>query len=290
MKTRTCIVATKNVPIILLPQYCDGDITSVLYTSMDGEKDELVMSSAYMPSDARNKRPGDMVCELVNFSSKTCRPLVLACDTNSHHTLWGSSNINSYCEELMEFIASTSLEILNKGKEPTFVTKTRKEVLDVTFATRSILDRIANWRVSNEETLSDHKEINFEIQTGNVKAIPFKNPRRTDWECFKARLNELLEDMAWNADITTCEQHDTQVTKLTSVLREAFMSSCPNSSVKQRGIAWWNKKLNTLKLSCIKLYRWHSRGPDEGKEVRWAAYTERRNEYTSKIAKSKKNA
>lgn len=101
-------------------------------------------------------------------------------DTNSHHTLWGSSNINSYGEELVEYLASTNLEILNRGNEPTFVTMAREEVLDVTFATRSFLDRIAHWRVSREETLSDHKEINFIIFTEKEKVKIFKNPRRTD--------------------------------------------------------------------------------------------------------------
>lgn len=192
-----------NVPIILLPQFCDGDITTVLYTSIDGKNDELVLSSSYMPSDAKDKRPGNMVCDVVNFCSNTSRPLVLGCDTNSHHTLWGSSNINGYGEELLEFIASTNLEILNRGKEPTFVTKTRREVLDVTFATRQILDRIVNWRVSSEETLSDHREINFEIQVGKEKEIFFKNPRRTKWECFKTHLNIFLMDMAWNANMET---------------------------------------------------------------------------------------
>lgn len=108
-----------------------------------------------MPSDANADRPGIMFSELVNFCSSNGKPLFLGSDTNSHHTLWGSTNINSYGEELVEYLASTNLEILNRGNEPTFVTSVRKEVLDVSFASRSFLNRISKWRVSREETASD---------------------------------------------------------------------------------------------------------------------------------------
>lgn len=44
MKTRTCIIATKNVSLILLPQHCDGDTATVLFTSTD----EFILSSLSM--------------------------------------------------------------------------------------------------------------------------------------------------------------------------------------------------------------------------------------------------
>lgn len=51
MKTRTCIVATKNVSITILPQFCDGDNTSVLVnTGSDGLNEEFIISSSYMPT------------------------------------------------------------------------------------------------------------------------------------------------------------------------------------------------------------------------------------------------
>lgn len=106
-----------------------------------------------MPGDTDECRPGSMVNSLVSYCSNSGRPLILGCDANSHHTLWGSTDINKYGTELVEFLVTTDLEILNQGNTPTFVTKTRNEVLDVSFASRGFLDRISNWHVSNEETL-----------------------------------------------------------------------------------------------------------------------------------------
>ena len=82
-------------------------------------------------------------------------------DVNAHHTVWGSTDTNSRGEKLLEFIASTSMDIMNRGNSPTFVTKNRSEVLDITLATQNISNRISQWHVSNEDSLSDHREINF---------------------------------------------------------------------------------------------------------------------------------
>lgn len=72
-------------------------------------------------------------------------------------------------------MALTNLVILNRGKEPTFATAVRKEVLDMSFASRSFLGRISNWRVSKEETASEHREINFEILNAKEEVKIFKN-------------------------------------------------------------------------------------------------------------------
>jgi hypothetical protein len=41
--------------------------------------------------------------------------LVVGCDSNAHHSVWGSTSCNSRGEALVEFLNSTKLEILNRG-------------------------------------------------------------------------------------------------------------------------------------------------------------------------------
>lgn len=291
MKTRTCIIGTKNVSITLLPQFCDGDTTSILVnTGTDGLNEEFVMSSSYMPGDTNVCRPGIMVSTLVNFCSDSGRPLILGCDANSHHTLWGSTDINKYGQELAEYLATTDLEILNKGNTPTFVTSSRSEVLDVTFATRSMLERVRNWHVSNDETLSDHKEINFNILTCAQNSQLFRNPRNTDWTQFSSILNELLNDTNWTMNPSTQEDLDESVEKLTNSIHSAFVQSCPGHTNRPKGNQWWNRELNSLKRECRKLYRWYKNSSQAAKAARWTAYTIKRNLYNSLIDISKKNS
>jgi hypothetical protein len=59
-----------------------------------------------------------------------CHP-VWGCDSNVHHTAWGSSNCNDRGEVLVEILNPLNLEILNQGNEPTFCSDYRQEVIDI---------------------------------------------------------------------------------------------------------------------------------------------------------------
>jgi len=83
-------------------------------------------------------------------------PLVIACDSNSHHTAWGSSECNARDIRLLEYLATTGLEIANIGAEPTFVAGNKRTVIDITLASGSLMQDIHAWEVSKEDTMADH--------------------------------------------------------------------------------------------------------------------------------------
>jgi hypothetical protein len=57
--------------------------------------------------------------ELVQYCEEEHLYLIIGCDSNAHHTAWGSTNCNGRGEALVEFLDASSLEILNRGNEPT---------------------------------------------------------------------------------------------------------------------------------------------------------------------------
>jgi hypothetical protein len=67
------------------------------------------------------------------------------------------------------------LEILNRGNERTFCNSRRVEVLDITLGTCELLERIKDWEVSSEPSLSDHRHIMFKL-VGSVPASFFRDP------------------------------------------------------------------------------------------------------------------
>ena len=81
--------------------------------------------------------------------------------TDAHHTTWGSSNTNPRREDLLAHCVSSDLNfcIVNVGNKPTFRTKTREEVLDLTLVNRCAWDRVVGWHVSNVLSFSDHMYI-----------------------------------------------------------------------------------------------------------------------------------
>jgi hypothetical protein len=61
----------------------------------------------------------------------------------------------------VEFLNTTSLEILNRENVPTFCIEGRLEVLDITLGSLRPLESIIGWEVSSEPFLSDHRHILF---------------------------------------------------------------------------------------------------------------------------------
>lgn len=163
-----------------------GDITTIHLDSQKGKtNEELIFSSIYMPYGEQTNIPDETACEAIRFSAESGIPIIIGADCNAHHALWCSSNTNMRGEKLVEYLASTELELLNTGNSPTFSNRNRKEIIDISLASQSISNRIKNWTVSPEETLFDHKEIQFTLECNIDAEILFRNPKNTNW----SRLN-----------------------------------------------------------------------------------------------------
>jgi hypothetical protein len=104
---------------------------------------------------------------------------------------WGSTNFNGRGEALIEFLNSTTLEIFNRGKEPTFCTSVRRDVIDVTLGSFGLMDSVTDWEVFSEPSLCDHRLILF-ILRGSSPVVHFRNPRGNNWGSFRGSLEEKL--------------------------------------------------------------------------------------------------
>ena len=58
--------------------------------------------------------------------------LVIGCDVNAHHTVWGSTDCCVTGKDLLEFLGTINLDILNIGCKPNFKNAVREEVIDIT--------------------------------------------------------------------------------------------------------------------------------------------------------------
>ena len=241
-------------------------------TGKDGMNEDIVICSAYLPGDGADSTPGKTISDLITFCTESGNPLVLGGDVNAHHTLWGSSDINKRGTDLVEYLATTDLEILNRGNEPTFVTSSRKEVLDVSFATRNFVDRICGWHVSPEESLSDHREIRFSISFSCGQEALFRNPRNTNWEVFTESLSSYMDNLILPPVLDTTEELDLVVDALTDALHSSFVTACPGKINKPKKNHFWNKKLSVLRKECRRLYRFYRMSPDSMRDSNWKSY------------------
>jgi hypothetical protein len=191
-RSRACIIAT-YMNLWVLPEFSCRDLVAVLVKyNGEGAERRIVVCSSYLPYDSEDPPPSRELEDLVRYCEKENLYLLVGCDSNAHHTAWGSTNCNHRGEALMEFLSSSNLEILNRGNEPTFSNIARQEVIDITLGSLGLLDSIADWEVSVEPSMSDHRHILFTLR-GSVPVPLIRNPKGTNWDSFQEDLRRGME-------------------------------------------------------------------------------------------------
>ncbi|EDW36721.1 GL22410 [Drosophila persimilis] len=97
--------------------------------------------------------------------------LIVGCDANAHHCQWGSTDTNERGEYLFNYLLTTQMVLLNRGSDPTFIIKNRKEVLDLTLASHELHGNIVFWRALEEHFCSDHSDIENNSEASRLRKV-----------------------------------------------------------------------------------------------------------------------
>ncbi|XP_036327418.1 uncharacterized protein LOC118740028 [Rhagoletis pomonella] len=188
-----------DISLIQEPWYISSPDTTVVNLELMN-KQSCLISSVYMAHD--RPCPPQEVATLQRLAGAS--PVLLGCDANSRRTLSGSSETNE------------------RGSTPTFIFASTpdfcgwEEVLDLALLTEGSL-KVNKWRVSDEETLSDHRRILFELNIAADTPTPFRNPRKTDWDLFQKVIGKELKKLPVE-DIPTRGELDAKVDSLNKTL------------------------------------------------------------------------
>ena len=192
-KVRAAIVTTNNIDAWQILQHTNADQSVIAFQS--GGK-TFVLASVYMPFDSKENPPPEGLVKLKDFCEVNNFHLTVGSDCNSHHALWGCKYNNKHGDALADYILSHDIHVVNTGSKPTFQVKNRTQIIDITLADTRMLEHIENWRVTDRTTLSDHKQIEFEIQTElKIKTREYRNIKKTNWEGYLRDLEEKLTDV-----------------------------------------------------------------------------------------------
>ena len=263
---RAAIVTTKGLTCWKLDQFCNEDQSTIaLYT---GANKITAVTSVYMPYDSPEPPPSNTLVNLTTFCEENNWELVVGADANSHNIAWGSSDNNNRGEKLMDFIVSTNLYICNLGTTPTFENAIRSEVIDITLATSNTMDKLIDWKVTQNASLSDHNRITFKINSELPKSNAiFRNIRKTDWEKYKSTLNVEISKIKNEFEFS---ELDDKAKLMENTIRKSFEASNQPRTTKQSSKPkWWNAELNRLKRE-TQIYRnRYRRTPTEIKKNKW---------------------
>ena len=148
---------------------------------------------------AKEPAPPNLLRNVLVFTENKQIPTVVGTYANAHHTIWVSSDINFRGEDLLAYCVSADLKFCNVGNKPTFRTKTREEVQDLTLVNRCAWDRVIGWHVSNVPSFSDHMYIRFQVKTRiQNQAKMFQNVRRTSWNKYVDELEQKLNERLYH--------------------------------------------------------------------------------------------
>lgn len=246
-KVRTCVVVNNNLNAFFLSNLSCCDLTAIkIKHNISGKPHEIVLASVYLPYDSILPPPTSEMAALVTYCEQNNLQLLMSMDANAHHICWGSSDTNFRGKELLEYFTNTSLVVLNNGNEPTFITKTRKEVIDLTLSTTKLANSITDWLVSKEVSMSDHRLIEFSINCQIILETTVKrNPRKANW----VKYSDILDNLSLTSHTPlTIEDLEFSASELSDAIVTAFNSSCPISKPRlETNPPWWSNRLKTLR-------------------------------------------
>ena len=108
-RPRACIYATPDLCCSLIPMFSNEDIVAVRVNNVCRRGDNFVFVSAYIA--AEEPAPRNLLRDLLLFTENKQIPTIVGADANAHHTIWGSSDINSRGEDLLACCATARADL-----------------------------------------------------------------------------------------------------------------------------------------------------------------------------------
>lgn len=145
------------------------ELTYTTAILLENNKEKITVINSYAPPQAEFNDILDEIEEVINI---TKGEILLTGDFNAHSQQWGYADIDQRGNSMTDFMLQHSLFLVNPpGAPPSFHTvrgtKELKGWPDLTMSTIKLKDSITNWEISDDESLSDHRYIKFQIDYNN---------------------------------------------------------------------------------------------------------------------------
>ncbi|CAK9820187.1 Putative 115 kDa protein in type-1 retrotransposable element R1DM [Anthophora quadrimaculata] len=186
--------------------------------------------------------------------------IILAGDLNAKHVIWtkklGRQGNNKRGEIIAETLNTLNLTCCNKGMKATCKKPMGESVVDITIATDGIVQKIKDWKVLDDETLSDHEYINYRIDDTNEKVTRREATMEVHWNIEKMNKNKLrkeFEKMSLNCNGMTLDEEVEHVEK---EIRKICNAAMTQKKIKvKKNAYWWNESIATIRRKCVRLKR-----------------------------------
>lgn len=284
---RACVVI-RGLDAELVPKHTSRDLTvvKVKYQTGVGTGKEMLVASAYL--HGLRDVPTQELKALMEDENLRGLDLIIGCDSNSHHFLWGDKSCDERGHKLIEFLDQFDLDVVNRDSVPTFSTGRGETVIDLTLCSFSTTGSIRDWHVSKDVSLSDHRYIKFWLEGRGASPVYRRNPRKTDWGKYTDSLKTRMGDFP--SDFSSTELIDKAVRHLEASVISSFKDSCPlRKKSEKSGDPWWDNHLDQLRKKVRKLFRQQKRDAVKYRSLYLAQLTSYKSEIRKKRYKGWRN-
>lgn len=177
-------------------------------------------------------------------TKRTKKKVVIAGDFNAKSFEWACESEDERGRYMNDWMAENELVVQNNGSNPTFVRREQRSIIDITLSCGNAAQDIINWSVREEESLSLHRYIYFELSTTEEKGNPNKSVSDKRW-----RTNKLQEKRSvFTNEVKHLMEsgNTTSATQITNNIIEAGTKSGLYIHPKKtnRNCYWWNETLS----------------------------------------------
>ena len=287
-KSRTAILCPKVLGCTQVHEISDNDYTCCIINTEIKQIPKIMAVSCYLDITLNHQHIADKLQIIVDYADSIGVPLILGMDSNAHSNLWGSDETNKRGEALEDFILQNNLKLCNVGSIPTFKTvRTKGTIIDLTMCSNKIANLVEDWKVVEEDNLSDHKRIEFKLKIRYNSLVKVRSLERTNWHLFNDIVNgvEILDRQLWRP-----QDLDKEVDLFNERINYALEKSCPLREIdlfKQKQPDWWNDEISATRHDVRTLYRKARR---KNTESDWEAYRAKRSDFNRMLKKSKRDS
>ena len=174
-RPRAYIACHKLLKAWPVEDLCSRDVAVAIIDSGMKDAGKLLVTSVYW--DGRIDTFPEVARDAAKLAREKDYTLVMGGDYNARNVIFGSSTTDNRGMKIEDIMVTYDLESANKGSTPTCTASHPGSVIDATFINSEKSDLIQDWRVSQQESFSDHKLICFSIKGPKLK------PERLEGKC-----------------------------------------------------------------------------------------------------------
>jgi exonuclease III len=186
--------------------------------------------------------------ELKNYEN-----VILGGDFNSHHTSWGSEKIDSFGKITSDLTTLSELTNLNEmflennRDKFTYMNppQQKRSVIDLTFVSTRIINKIKSFEITNENCNSDHMMLKITLNEKN-KEVNMKR-EKLDISKYKTEIDELKVE-----ELTDLENFET---KHDEIIKKNKKLTNTNLNAKNYPKNFWSKELSDMKKTKRELFK-----------------------------------